>query len=66
VRVLADPNIPVTATWKHVASAPPPLDLETAQAIEKVRSSDGAHHSKYVGRCDRRIFCATQVFPPMS
>jgi len=36
MRVLADPNISVTATWKHVASAPSPLDPEIMQAIEQV------------------------------
>jgi acetylornithine deacetylase/succinyl-diaminopimelate desuccinylase-like protein len=36
VRVLADPNISITATWTHVASAPSPLDPEIMQAIEKV------------------------------
>jgi acetylornithine deacetylase/succinyl-diaminopimelate desuccinylase-like protein len=36
VRVLADPEISVTPTWTHVASAPSPLNPEIMQTIERL------------------------------
>jgi acetylornithine deacetylase/succinyl-diaminopimelate desuccinylase-like protein len=36
VRVLADPQISVTPTWTHVASAPSPLNPEIIETIEKL------------------------------
>ena len=35
-RVLADPEISVTPTWTHVASAPSPLNPEIMQTIERL------------------------------
>lgn len=35
-RVLADPQISVTPTWAHVASAPSPLDPEIMETIERL------------------------------